>query len=92
MTHLLPELKRDAEHFGTTPQMPSGYYRRYAGVTVLGQRLVVICGESRWLYDERGMDWRTTTIPYRDGGSGSFGAYYDPKTGTITHFEFGFVG
>lgn len=89
---LKPELERDAEFFNIITPEPSDYYRRYAGVTYHGRRLIVICGEVRSMYDERGMDWRTQTIPYRDGGSGSFGAHYNPGTDEIEYFEFGFVG
>ncbi|MBL8536798.1 MAG: hypothetical protein JNM59_05285 [Hyphomonadaceae bacterium] len=89
---LVRELERDAETFEFTPLASSDYYRRYAGATVEGRRIVVICGEARLLYDERGADWRTMTIPYRDGGSWSFGAHYDPEADEITYFEFGFVG
>ena len=70
---------------------PSDYYRRYAGVTVQGRRLIAICGEQRRLDDERGVDWRTDFVALRDGGSTTFGAYYDPAAATITYFEFGYV-
>lgn len=92
VARLIPELEHDEEFFGIKALDPADYYRRYAGVKYGGQRLIVICGEARWLYDERDADWRSQTIPYRDGGSGSFGAHYDPNTEAITYFEFGFVG
>ncbi|MEJ0058779.1 MAG: hypothetical protein WDM79_03945 [Terricaulis sp.] len=89
---LVPALQEDAALYEIEPLAPSDYYRRYAGVTVSGRRLIAICGESRSLYDERGLDWRTGNILYRDGGAMSFSAYYDPATQVITYFEFGYVG
>jgi hypothetical protein len=37
-------------------------------------------------------DWRTAQVPFRDGGSRTFGALYDPETGNFDYFEFGYVG
>jgi hypothetical protein len=91
MARLAPELERDAEFYGIEPHAPGDYYRRYAGVSVRSARLIAICGEDRRFYDERGIDWRTDATPFRDGGSNSFGAYYDPVTREITYFEFGYV-
>lgn len=88
---LVRELARDSELYGVVTPTPGQYYRRYAGAAEQGQQIVVIFSEPKWLYDESGQDWRTTTILYRDGGSSSFGAYYDPAVDTITYFEFGFV-
>jgi hypothetical protein len=88
---LVSELARDAEFFSIEALKPDEYYRRYAGVILEGKQVVVICGEAKRMYDELEQDWRTTTIPYRDGGSISFGAHYDPAAAAITYFEFGFV-
>lgn len=92
LSYLVPALERDAELYGVSTPQPMDYYRRYAGVTYGGRRLIAICGEDRALYDDRNVDWRTSTIPYRDGGAASFGAHYDPETSQIVYFEFGFVG
>lgn len=89
---LLEELDRESELSNVSTPTPDQYYRRYAGAMEQGRQIVLICGEPKWLYDERGQDWRTSTIPYRDGGSGSFSAHYDPTLDAVTYFQFGFEG
>ena len=91
LERLVPELARDTEIYEVQAPSPGDYIRRYAGVTVQGRRVIAICGEAASLYEERGEDWRTSYILFRDGGAMSFGAYYDRAKRTITYFEFGFV-
>ena len=91
LERLVPELARDTEIYEVQAPSPGDYIRRYAGVTVQGRRVIAICGEAASLYEERGEDWRTSYILFRDGGAMSFGAHYDRAKRTITYFEFGFV-
>jgi len=88
---LVPELERDALVYGVRTAA-NNYYRRYAGVTVNGVRLIAICGEQRYIYERSGVDWPEGYVPLSDGGSGTFGALYNPATRQITYFEFGYVG
>ena len=89
LRRLIPELHQDEQDFKVKASAPAGYYRRYAGVHAQGRRVIAVCGELISLYAEHG-GWPDNYVPLRDGGSATFGAYYDPATRAITYFEFGF--
>jgi len=90
LERLVPELELDAAFYKHVQFAPEDYIRRYSGFSLDGRPLIAICGERRDMYERAGQNWRTSYIPLRDGGSESFGAIYDPITGEITYFEFGY--
>ena len=90
LKRLVPELEVDAAFYEHQQFAPADYIRRYAGFSLDGKLLVAICGERREIYESAGQDWTTSYIPFRDGGSESFGAIYDPIADEITYFEFGY--
>jgi hypothetical protein len=71
------------------------YYRQYIGIRIRARQVVYINGFHKNYLDlvattrpELTPAWRTRAVNVCDGGSGFFGAEYDPATGQVTNIRF----
>ena len=62
------------------------YYRQYVGLVRRGERVLYVNGFSA--RPRPGINWREQPITYCDGGTGFFGAIYEPHTSRIVEFRF----
>jgi hypothetical protein len=79
------------------PPAPDEYYRQYIGIRAGGRRAVYINGFHRGYVDrmltpEHADSWRTRAVNVCDGGTGFFGAEYDPATRKVGNIEFNVRG
>jgi hypothetical protein len=58
-----------------TMQSPTGYFRQYVGIVIAGRKLIYLNA----IADETSY-WKTKFVSVCDGGSGFWGAIYDPAT------------
>lgn len=68
---------------------PRGFYRQYAGVVIGGRRLIYI---NAFPKDFIPKDWRSRLVDVCDGGSGFWGALFDPATGKFSDLATNGVG
>lgn len=74
----LSKLKSNGGMAGIRIANPARYYRQYVAVVVAGRKLIYINAFSGDL--EPGDSWRKRLENICDGGSGIWGALYDPET------------
>jgi len=69
---------------GIAINRPSEYFRQYGGVLISGKQFVYINAIRHAALGQTELPWRTKAITICDGGETSWGALYDPASGSFS--------
>jgi hypothetical protein len=67
---------------GEQIRQPETYYRQYAGVQIDGRKVLYLNA-----FAQESPGWESIAIGICDGGSGAWGAVFDPQTGEYSDLE-----